>query len=539
MLKLITKNIFSLALMVFSIAAHAQSSNRIIIQFYQPSQTIINSNLIARLQQISQQKMTFIRRTLAGASVFQFDKELNSWIIQLIALQLEKQPDILHAEPDYRKKIKSFTSEPRYSDQWYLHNASAGFAAAINLEDAWQIEDGSSNPITVAVIDTGYLPNTPELDNQYIGNNPLNGYDFISADSSGVFITAADGDGRDGNPEDPGDGYSSQLYFDNLSLLGCNNSIADKFPSSWHGTFVAGIIAAEFNGVDIVGVNPNAKILPLRALGRCGGYTSDISDAIQWAAGLNINGISNIGNYKSKVINISLGSLNACSQTEQSAINAAFNAGSVVIVAAGNESTDATQSAPANCDNVLTVAAVSADGGKTSYSNYGSNVDISAPGGYGVYQILSTSNDGILTPGNPVLKEEQGTSFSAPIVSGVISLMLAINPELTPSQIMGTLKATASPFPTTSWPCNSSECGAGIINAKAALEAVKNDNLSKDFSTYSNNTTLTLPIENVRSISGAGSLNLLFLAFLLLLILLRPRLAGKVGENSGRVFITA
>ena len=99
--------------------------------------------------------------------------------------------------------------------------------------------------------------------------------------------------------------------------------------------------------------------------------------------------------------------------------------------------------------------------------------------------------------------------------------MLAINPELTPSQIMGTLKATASPFPTTSWSCSSTECGAGIINAKAALEAVKNDNLSKDFSTYSNNTTLTLPIEKVRSISGAGSISFFFPVFLLLLILLR------------------
>ena len=188
------------------------------------------------------------------------------------------------------------------------------------------------------------------------------GYDFIND-----VTVSNDGDGRDTDPSDPGD-------------YGCGNG------SSWHGTHVSGTIgAASNNGVGVTGVNWVSKILPARVLGVCGGYISDIADAIRWSAGIAVAGVPTNAN-PARVENLSLGGTEACSNTMQSAINDAVTRGTVVVVAAGNENADASTSEPANCDNVIAVGATTRTGGRASFSNYGSRVTLSAPGTF----VLST-----------------------------------------------------------------------------------------------------------------------------------------------------
>ena len=171
--------------------------------------------------------------------------------------------------------------------------------------------------------------------------------------------------------------------------------------SSWHGTHVSGTIGAvSDNGIGVAGINQNSKIQPLRVLGKCGGYTSDIADAIRWSAGLPVSGIPNNNPTPDRVVNISLGGSGACDSVTQSAINAAVAAGTVVVVAAGNSTSDASNFTPANCDNVITVAATGHTGSRAYYSNYGTSVEIAAPGGDAQLgkTILSTLNAGTETP---------------------------------------------------------------------------------------------------------------------------------------------
>jgi serine protease len=207
----------------------------------------------------------------------------------------------------------------------------------------------------------------------------VGGYDFIS-DAA----IANDGGGRDADATDPGDWTAA-------------NECAAGEPasnSSWHGTHVAGTIAAKTNnGVGVAGVAYNAKIVPVRVLGKCGGYTSDIADAIIWASGGTVTGVPANANV-AKVINMSLGGGGACDTTTQNAINSARSRGTVIIVAAGNENQNASNSNPANCAGVVAVAATGKTGGRASYSNYGTVVDVAAPGGDGSYSILSTLNAG-------------------------------------------------------------------------------------------------------------------------------------------------
>jgi serine protease len=299
----------------------------------------------------------------------------------------------------------------------------------------------------VAVIDTGYRPHA-DLSGQI-----LQGYDFITNATM-----ANDGGGRDSDASDPGD----------WTLAGqCGAGVpAANENSSWHGTHVAGTIAARANnGIGVAGIAYNAKIVPARVLGRCGGYTSDIADAIVWASGGTVSGVPANAN-KARVLNLSLGGTGSCDTTTQNAINSARSRGAVVVVAAGNSNTSATTSTPANCAGVIAVAATNRSGGKASYSNYGSNVTIAAPGGDTGAGILSTLNAGTTTPGADNYAFYAGTSMATPHVAGVVALMLSVNPNLTPDDVAAKLKSTARAFPAA---C--SGCGAGIVNAAAAVNA--------------------------------------------------------------------
>ncbi len=296
------------------------------------------------------------------------------------------------------------------------------------------------------MIDTGYRPHA-DLSGRFVA-----GYDFI-----GDTLAANDGNGRDADASDPGDWITSA---ENSSgyFAGCGAG-----NSSWHGTHVAGTIGAAWNNAaGVAGINAVSKIQPLRVLGKCGGYTSDIADAIRWGAGLSVSGIP-ANPTPADVLNISLGGSGACSSTFQSAINAAVAAGTVVVVAAGNENTNASSFEPANCSNVITVAATGHTGKRAYYSNYGSTVEIAAPGGDAQLgkTILSTLNAGTTAPGGDSYANYQGTSMATPHVVGVVSLMLSVKPSLTPAQVTSMLQATATPFPGGST-CTTSTCGAGI-----------------------------------------------------------------------------
>jgi subtilisin family serine protease len=245
---------------------------------------------------------------------------------------------------------------------------------------------------------------------------------------------------------------------------------------------VAGIIgAAGNNGDGVAGVNWISPIVPVRVIGKCGGFISDIADGMRWAAGLPVSGVP-ANAHPARVLNLSLGGVGACSPTYQNAIDAINAAGSIVVVAAGNNGSNLNFNTfqPANCNNVIAVAATDRDGDKAIYSNYGSTVEISAPGGETFTGspdpapqngILSTLNTGVTSPITGTYSYYQGTSMAAPHVAGVLSLMASISPTLNFTQSLQTLQDTARNFPAGS-SCNTSICGSGIVDAGAALDAI-------------------------------------------------------------------
>jgi serine protease len=383
-----------------------------------------------------------MRKTAGGAHVFQMDHSLTLDQARQLAAELQaSDSNIEYAEPDRIMTRMATPTDPYYSYQWDLYETAGG----INAPAAWDKSTGVG--INVAVIDTGYRPHA-DLSGQI-----LQGYDFITNTT-----IANDGNGRDTDASDPGD----------WTLAGqCSAGVpAANENSSWHGTHVAGTIAARANnGSGVAGIAYNAKIVPARVLGRCGGYTSDIADAITWTSGGTVSGVPANAN-KARVLNLSLGGSGACDITTQNAINGARARGAVVVVAAGNSNVDASTSSPANCAGVISVAAVGRTGGKASYSNYGSSVTVAAPGGDNGAGILSTWNDGTTTPGSDNYAYMMGTSMATPHVAGVAALMLSANPNLTPDDVAAKLKSTARAFPAA---C--SGCGAGIVDAAAAVNS--------------------------------------------------------------------
>lgn len=355
---------------------------------------------------------------------------------------------IAYVEPDYRRQAQLTPNDAAYGEQWNL-----GSTYGINAANAWNVTTGSS-AVVVAVLDTGIRTDHPDLAGRTVG-----GYDFVSDRR-----IANDGNSRDSDPSDPGDwitaAEASAGYF-----RGCGVS-----DSSWHGSHVAGILgAAGNNGVGIAGVTWNNLILPLRVLGKCGGTVSDIVDAMRWAAGIDVSGVPH-NEHPARVINLSLAGSGSCSAAEQSAINDVISRGVVVVVAAGNSNQNAANASPGNCSGVINVAATARSGDKASYSNYGTVVTVSAPGGDSDDAILSTVDLGAQGPAGPGYADYAGTSMASPHVAGVVALMLAKNSSLTPTQVRQLLRAAVTQFPSGS-SCNTNRCGAGIVNALAAVNA--------------------------------------------------------------------
>ena len=278
-------------------------------------------------------RVSALRRMHNGSQVMQLSRRMNQDELgNLIQSLRSGDASIEYVEPDRILQPMYVPNDALYPQQWALSDATGGIAAP----DAWNQSTGTG--VVIAVIDTGVRPHAD------LAANLLPGYDFIVNPT-----IAADGSGRDADAADPGDWAPAGA---------CGTGTAAR-NSSWHGTHVAGLAAAAGgNGIGVTGVAFGARILPLRALGRCGGYTSDIADAIVWAAGGTVTGLPQNPN-PAKVINLSLGGSGACDITSQNAVNAARAKGASVIVAAGNSNTSATGTSPANCSGVIAVAATS------------------------------------------------------------------------------------------------------------------------------------------------------------------------------------
>ncbi len=385
---------------------------------------------------------TSVRTTAGGAEVRRLDRRVSGQELNDLIASLAADPSVEYVEEDRLMRRLLTPNDSRYAEQWHYYESAGG----LNLPAAWDITTGAG--ITVAVLDTGYRPHADLV------ANIVGGYDFISD----AFV-GNDGNGRDSNAQDPGD----------WNTAGQCPPDPGAYDSSWHGTHVAGTIAAVTNnGSGVAGVAYGARVLPLRVLGRCGGYTSDIADAIVWASGGSVSGVPANANV-ARVISMSLGGQGSCGTTTQNAINSARSRGSVVVVAAGNEQQNAGNVSPASCSGVITVASVNRSGGRAWYSNYGAVVDVAAPGGdtsVTANGVLSTLNSGTTTPGSDTYDFYQGTSMATPHVAGVVALMLSRNGALTPDEVEARLKSSTRAFPAT---C--SQCGTGIVNALAAVNA--------------------------------------------------------------------
>ncbi|UKE68999.1 S8 family serine peptidase [Xanthomonas cerealis pv. cerealis] len=410
----------------------------------------------------------YVRTLGVGADLMRLSGKLSKADVDKVVAEIAADPAVKYALVDVTlqrtelpkaglEQPSLVPNDPLYAQyQWHLNSATGG----INAPAAWDISKGDG--VVVAVLDTGILPNHPD-----VAVNLLQGYDFISDAKKSRRPT----DARVPGALDYGDWVEN----DDECYAG---SLADA--SSWHGSHVAGTIAeATSNGIGMAGVAPNATLLPVRVLGKCGGYTSDIADAITWASGGTVADVPANAN-PAEVINMSLGGGGTCNMLFQDAIDGAVARGTTVVVAAGNSASNAANFNPASCANVIAVGATRITGGIAYYSNYGAAVDLSGPGGGGSVDgnpggyVWQNGYSGATTPTSGTYKYTGlgGTSMASPHVAAVAALVqsaviAAGNAPLTPAALETLLKQTARPFPV-SIP-TSTPIGTGIVDAKAAL----------------------------------------------------------------------
>jgi serine protease len=452
------------------------------------------------LQLTPSMHVMFLQNTVYGADV------------EAVLRQLRADPSVAFADVDQRRYAHAMPNDPLFvptataTGQWYMQTPSSltptSDAAATDAVSAWNITTGSSGTV-IADIDNGIRFDHPDLLRAGFGGRLLPGYDFVSqdVDSSngnplGTFLVANDGDGWDPDPSDPGDWIDSTDLANTQVFPSSNCSVEN---SSWHGTRVMGVLGAVTNNdVGIAGMTWNPYLLPVRALGKCGGLDSDIITAIQWAVGMSVNGVPD-NPYPADIINLSLGGTGTCPTSYQNLLTTLTGMGVLVVASAGNESGPV--DIPANCPGVLAVAGLRNVGTKVGYSSLGPEVGIAAPAGNCVNitagspclrSIDTTVNEGATVPGTNSYTDQTnsnlGTSFSAPIVSGIAALMRAANANLTPPQIIARMQASATAFPqpvttpqcmagsssSVECACTTSTCGAGMVNALSAVMAARN-----------------------------------------------------------------
>ena len=461
------------------------------------------------------------RQITPSTHVLYLQKTLYGADVDAVLRKLRADPAVLFADVDQRRYPHALPDDPLFlptadaSGQWYMQTPSATTItldgiptmdlSATDAVSAWAITTGSSGTV-IADVDNGVRFDHPDLLRAGLGGRLLPGYDFVGPDYNrttgaalGTFLIANDGDGWDPDPSDPGDWISSTD--EQNSLFPASDCPLSN--SSWHGTRVVGVLGAlTNNATGIAGMAWAPYILPVRALGKCGGYDSDIIAGIQWAAGLSV--IDGAGNpvpdnpYPADIINLSLGGAGSCPGDYQNVVNTLTAMGVLIVASAGNES--GAVAAPGNCSGVLAVAGLRNVGTKVGYSSLGPEVGIAAPAGNCVISfappclrsIDTTVNLGLTVPGSNGYSNMMdapynlGTSFSAPIVSGIAALMRAVNANLTPPQLIARIESSATAFPQPAGlpqcpataadgsgecACVRGECGAGMVNALSAVKA--------------------------------------------------------------------
>jgi serine protease len=418
--------------------------------------------------------------------------------------RLRADPEVEYAELDQRRYPHATTpNDALFSEQWYLQQSSATTPSAVDAVTAWDTTTGGigttgTTGIVIADLDTGVRFEHPDLQWAGSGGRLLPGYTFISD----TFV-ANDGDARDADASDPGD-WVTQADSRQPECASLPTGSTFPIPSSWHGTRVSGLLGAlSNNGTGIAGMTWSAWLLPVRVLGKCGGLDSDIVTGMLWAAGIPVSGVPN-NPYPARIENMSLGGTGVCPQLYADVIGQLTAKGVLVVASAGNEGGPV--DAPANCAGVAGVAGLRHAGTKVGYSSLGPQIALSAPAGNCptgspcTYPITTTFSQGTTTPGtsgytDQVSNPNLGTSFSAPLVSGIAGLMLAVNGNLTSAQLIARLKEGSQPFPQTSptvppppmchvptgpndvqnseciCTLNGQTCGAGMASASGALNA--------------------------------------------------------------------
>lgn len=431
----------------------------------------------------SRKGMTLIRRTSSNGELVSVNttRSGNQQIeLKRQAAILAASPDIESASVEYRRHLLAEPNDPLFRQssipgkQTYLYEGTY----SVRAPGAWDITTGSQNSV-IAIIDTGVLGGHPDLADRAIAGM---GYDFVSADSADNFTSANDGDGRDADPTDPGDhcGFNS---------------------SSWHGSGVASVAAGNSNNAEgIAGIDWNSRLLHARALGRCGGTDADIIDAIRWSAGLPVAGLP-LNPTPATVVNLSIGGPTECTPAWQQVIDELNALNIPFVIAAGNEANNALRSSPANCADVITVGSSTPDGNiDRNFSNYGLKVTVTAPG----RDIVMATNSGSTTAkeNGSSYKLETGSSFSAAIVSGAISLMQSLNDQLSPAQVRTLLQNSASPF-ATDGECATYYCGTGTLNLSRIVSMVRDGNISGTDTEQQVIENLAMPLPVSQAVSGS------------------------------------
>ncbi|HWJ35773.1 MAG TPA: S8 family peptidase [Steroidobacteraceae bacterium] len=479
------------------------------------SQALTSASDVVGLAQRVHLNVAKSRQLTPSMHVMVLQKTLYGSDVDSALTALRADPAVKFAAVDQRRYPHTvpddilFGPSTNSGGQWYMQTPSTltatSDAAATDAVSAWTITTGSTGTV-IADVDTGVRFDHPDLLRAGFGGRLLPGYDFVDQDYSpttgsalGTYLAANDGDGWDPDPSDPGDWISTA---DETNVLfpasTCGSSTGGPTDSSWHGTRVMGLLGAlTNNSVGIAGMTWNPYLLPVRSLGKCGGYDSDIIAGMQWAAGMSVTGVPD-NPYPADIINLSLGGTGTCPSTSPyySVINTLTGMGVLIVASAGNESGPVDE--PGSCPGVLAVAGLRNVGTKVGYSSLGAQVGISAPAGNCVNSsgaclksIDTTSNTGLTVPGTSTYTDQintnLGTSFSAPIVSGIAALMRAVNANLTPAQLIARLKSSATAFPQPTGlpvcpsadassgecacPTDGSQCGAGMVNALQAVNA--------------------------------------------------------------------
>ena len=453
------------------------------------AQNAVRAERLRRVLAVAGLAQARLRPVGRAAQLLDFGHPLAAVDAQRMAEQLRQRPEVEWVVTNDREQRQQVPNDPYFAatasstGQWWLRAAGGSSANALadrlrgvpGLQSAWALGGNGNGNAVVAVLYTGITAH-PEL-----GAQVLPGYDFVSD-----LAIANDGDGRDADPSDPGDGVSQADKDANPALFGG----CDVQRSTWHGTVIAGIVGAGTdNGMGVAGINWGARVLPVRVAGKCGAEVADIVDAMRWAAGLEVQGVP-LNRHPARIVNISFGGSAACNEAYQEAIDDLAAVGTVVVAAAGNGHGNVKR--PAGCARVIGVAALNRDGFKAHYSNFGPAVVVATVGGdpafEGVWGAL-LGDDGLLTLDNLGLQAPQsasyghhfGTSFAAPVVAGVLSLMLSTNPALSVAQLIDGVRRSARPHVVSSMmgacsaqnpgrcTCTTNTCGAGILDAPQAL----------------------------------------------------------------------